>query len=245
MGNIRLSLTGCSITVVYRVRDSAAWVQLPAPRMETKLILFDLFGTLIRPATKLRPEDFFAFYQKIGIQLKAEEDIKLFTSLFTQLMSKCTNWRDLSQKLLERTIQRTDENIINKLANFYRKNLIYQPYDDVKEIINLPYQKAILTSSAPFLFSNLNLEKHFKVFTPRETKFKKPDPRAFLYPLDKLGVKPEESTMIGDEIERDLVPAKNLGIEAILIDRENKIKNPPVRKINSLAELKKILGPVV
>lgn len=210
--------------------------------MKPKLILFDLFGTLIRPATKLRPEDFSVFYQKIGIQLRTEEDIKLFTSLFAQLMSECTNWQDLSQKLLEKTIQKTDNNTIKKLASFYRKNLIYQLYDDVKEVINLPYQKAILTGSAPFLFSNLDLEKHFKVFTPRETKFKKPDPQAFLYPLDKLGVKPEEVLMVGDELERDLIPAKNLGMEAILIDRENKIENPPVKKINSLAELKKYLG---
>jgi HAD superfamily hydrolase (TIGR01509 family) len=245
LGNIKLSLTGCSITVVYRVRDSVAWVQLPAPRMKPKLILFDLFGTLIRPSTKLKPEGFFAFYQKIGIQLRTKEDIELLTSLFVQLMSECANWQDLSQKLLEKTIRETDKNIVNKLANFYRENLIYQLYDDVKEVINLPYQRAILTGSAPFLFSNLDLEKHFRVFTPRETKFKKPDPQAFLYPLDKLGVKPEEAIMVGDEVERDLIPAKNLGMEAILIDRENKIENPPVKRINSLAELKKILGPVV
>jgi len=56
-----------------------------------------------------------------------------------------------------------------------------------------------------------------------------------------LKVKPEEVLMIGDEIERDLIPAKNLGMEAILIDRENKIVNPPVQKISSLSELKNIL----
>jgi HAD superfamily hydrolase (TIGR01509 family) len=127
------------------------------------------------------------------------------------------------------------------LADFYRENLVYQLYDDVQEVINLPYLKAILTGSAPFLFSNLGLEKHFQIFTPQETKIKKPDPQAFLYPLNKFRVKPEEAMMIGDEIERDLIPAQKLGIEAILIDRENKITNPPVKKINSLTELKNIL----
>jgi FMN phosphatase YigB (HAD superfamily) len=47
--------------------------------------------------------------------------------------------------------------------------------------------------------------------------------------------------MVGDEIERDLIPAKNLGLEAILIDRENKIENAPFKKISSLAELRNIL----
>jgi FMN phosphatase YigB (HAD superfamily) len=47
--------------------------------------------------------------------------------------------------------------------------------------------------------------------------------------------------MVGDEIERDLIPAKNLGMETILIDRENKIKNADFKKISSLKELKAIL----
>jgi HAD superfamily hydrolase (TIGR01509 family) len=209
--------------------------------MKPKLILFDLFGTLIHPAAKLKPEDFFAFYQKLGIQLKTKEDIKSFTSLFARLMSECANFQDLSHGLLEKTVQKTDNDTVNKLADFYRENLVYQLYDDVQEVINLPCQKAILTGSAPFLFSNLGLEKKFAIFTPQETKFKKPDPQAFLYPLNKFGVKPKEAVMVGDEVERDLLPAKNLGIEAILIDRENKITNSPVKKINSLTELKNIL----
>ena len=209
--------------------------------MKLKLILFDLFGTLVFPVEKIKREDFFAFYQKIGIKLKTKEDIDLFTSTFTDLMTESDNWQDFSQKLLGKFIPKAGEEIINKLANFYQENLVYQLFDDAKEIINLPCQKAILTSAAQFLFSSLGLEKYFQIFTPRETKFLKPDERAFLYPLEKLGVKTEEAVMVGDEIERDLIPAKNLGLEVILIDRQNKIKNSPVRKINSLTELKQIL----
>jgi len=47
--------------------------------------------------------------------------------------------------------------------------------------------------------------------------------------------------MVGDEIERDLIPAKNLGMEVILIDRKNKIENAPFKKISSLKELKNLL----
>ena len=211
--------------------------------MKTKLILFDLFGTLIFQAEK--KEDFFAFYQKLGIKLKTKEDIDFFTSVFGQLMMESVDWRDFSQKLLGKFIQKKDPETIVKLADFFQENIVYRLFDDVKKIIVLPFPKAILTSAARFLFSSLGLEKHFEIFTPQETKFLKPDPRAFLCPLEKFGVKPEETMMVGDELERDLIPAKNLGMEAILIDRENKIKDPPVKKINSLVELKSILGPVV
>ena len=209
--------------------------------MKLKLIIFDLFGTLVFSVEKLKREDFFAFYQKLGIELKTEKDIKLFTSLFSQLMTQSAGWQDFSQKLLEKVIQKTDQEIVNKLTNFFKENIVYQLYDDAKEIIELSYQKAILTSAAPFLFSNLGLEKYFEIFTPRETKFLKPDPRAFLVVLNKLKVKPEEVLMVGDEVERDLIPAQKLGMKAILIDRRDKVENTPVKKINSLKELKGLL----
>jgi len=210
--------------------------------MKPKLIIFDLFGTLVFSVEKLRREDFFAFYRKLGIEFKTENDIKLFTSLFTRLMTQSAGWYDFSQKLLGQVVKQTNQKIINKLANFFKENIVYQLYDDAKEIIRLSYQKAILTSAAPFLFSSLGLEKYFKIFTPRETKFLKPDPKAFLAVLKKLKVRPEETLMVGDELERDLIPAKKLGMETILIDREDKIENAPVKKISSLAELKNILS---
>ena len=210
--------------------------------MKLKLIIFDLFGTLVFSVEKLKREDFFAFYQKLGIELKTEKDIKLFTSLFAQLMTQSAGWQDFSQKLLEKVIQKTDQEIVNKLTNFFKENIDYQLYDDAKEIIELSYQKAILTSAAPFLFSNLGLEKYFEIFTPRETKFLKPDPRAFLAVLEKLKVKPEETLMVGDEVERDLIPAQKLGMKTVLVDRENKVKDYSGIKINSLREIKNILG---
>jgi len=209
--------------------------------MKPKLIIFDLFGTLAFPVEKLKREDFFAFYKKIGIEFKTDQDIKSFISLFAQMSNQATNWHDLSEKLLKGFLGKADLEKTQALADFYKENLIYKLYDDVKEIVNLPFQKAILTAGAGFLIKKLGLEKFARVFTPKETIFLKPDPRAFLAVLEKLKVKPEEVLMIGDEIERDLIPAKKLGLEAILIDRENKIVNPPVQKISSLSELKNIL----
>jgi putative hydrolase of the HAD superfamily len=85
------------------------------------------------------------------------------------------------------------------------------------------------------------LEKYFQIFTPKETKFSKPDERAFLAVLNFFKTKPEETLMVGDEIERDLIPAKKLGMETILIDRENKIKDAQFKKIGSLKELKNLI----
>ncbi len=209
--------------------------------MKPKLIIFDLFGTLIFPLEKIKREDFFTFYQKMGIDLKTEEDLKLFISLFSQLMGQTENWLDFSQKLLGKVIGKVDQILVEKLANFFRENIIYQMYEDVQSIIDFPQAKAILTTGSQFLFSDLGLEKYFAIFTPKETKFLKPDKRAFLAVLEKFGILAKEALMVGDEIEKDLIPAKSLGMEVILLDRENKIKDSPIRKISSLKELGNLL----
>ena len=63
----------------------------------------------------------------------------------------------------------------------------------------------------------------------------KPEPAVFEYTLNELGVKPENSVMIGDDMKRDITPARELGMRAILIDRntntiEELIRNGRRRK---------------
>ncbi|PIR02431.1 MAG: hypothetical protein COV62_01540 [Candidatus Nealsonbacteria bacterium CG11_big_fil_rev_8_21_14_0_20_35_11] len=213
--------------------------------MKLKLIIFDFYKTLGFQVSKIELKDFFVFYKKIGVEFKTEEDIKAFTLLFSELIGCSANWLELGKNLLEKVLEKPSPEKIKALADFYKENIVYQLYDDVKEIINLPYRKAVLTANAKFLIKKLGLEKFAKLFTPRETKFLKPDPKAFLAVLENLKVKPEETIMVGDEIERDLIPAQNLGMKTILIDRGNKIEDSPFKKISSLAELKNLLEPVV
>jgi len=209
--------------------------------MRPKLILFDFSGTL---AYLSKPVDFRGFFESLknfGIEIETDEEIKALATLFADLLGLAKNWFNFSEKLFEQYIGKSGREAILGLANFLKENIVFELYEDVKEIMDLPIQKAILSANARFIVESLGLGKFAKIFTPKETKFLKPDPRAFLFPLKKLKVKPKETLMVGDEIERDLIPAKNLGMEAILIDRENKIKNSPIKKINSLAELRNIL----
>ena len=209
--------------------------------MKPKLIIFDFFGTLGFSAQKLKNEEFFAFYKKVGIKLDTKEDIKSFLDIFSRLIGYTENWQDFSEKLLEKTVGKVNRKTIDKLANFYKENLIYQVYDDVREIIELPCKKAILTTCSKFMLPNLVLEKSFEIFTPKETKFLKPNPKAFWQVLNYFKLKPEDSLMIGDEIERDLIPAEKIGFKTILIDRKNSIEDYSSLKIKSLKELKGVL----
>jgi putative hydrolase of the HAD superfamily len=209
--------------------------------MKPKLIIFDLIGTLVSPGAKKRPEEFFKFYQSLGMKVNTREEISNFSKIFVQAMRNSKSWEDLGDEIIKLVFKKEDKEKGEKLSQFLKENLDYQLFEDAKEVFDLKFEKAILTEAPHFLFSHLNLEREFQIFTPKETKFSKPDQRAFLTVLDFFKIKPNETLMVGDEIERDLIPAKNLGMETILIDRENKIKNAEFKKISSLKELKAIL----
>jgi len=107
----------------------------------------------------------------------------------------------------------------------------------------LPQDKAILTLSGKFALAGIPGLSRFEIFSPDVLGLQKPDPEAFLAVLEKMQADPEETVMVGDSLENDILPALSLGIKPILLDRENKTKEavPPIIKIKTLKELKKYL----
>jgi len=209
--------------------------------MKLKLILFDFSGTLAY-LKQPDPREFFLALDNFGIKIENPEEIKSFASLFAGLLGFAKNWLDFSEKLFKKFVEKPKREVIKNLADFFSKTIIFELYDDVKEIFALPFQKAILSANARFIVESLGLQRFAEIFTPRETKTLKPDPKAFLVVLNKLKVKPEEVLMVGDEVERDLIPAQKLGMKTVLVDREDKVKDYSGIKINSLREIKNILG---
>lgn len=53
------------------------------------------------------------------------------------------------------------------------------------------------------------------VISPDLSGAEKPDPASFLLALDRLGVRPEETVLVGDSIRRDIAPAQQLGMITI------------------------------
>ncbi|HJX36783.1 MAG TPA: HAD family hydrolase [Dehalococcoidales bacterium] len=64
--------------------------------------------------------------------------------------------------------------------------------------------------------SRANLRPYFQhLFTSRELGFKKPDPAFYREILTKLQLKPEDCIAIGNDCEKDIIPAKSVGINTI------------------------------
>lgn len=87
------------------------------------------------------------------------------------------------------------------------------------------------------------LEKYFeKVITSEISGHHKPRPEAFSYPLTTANAKKNESIMIGDDLQTDIIGAKQFGIEQVYFNPLGIPHNESITyEISSLLELKDIL----
>lgn len=88
-----------------------------------------------------------------------------------------------------------------------------------------------------------DLRKYFnQVITSEKAGVKKPDAKIFQYAMEKANAKIEESIMIGDDLEVDILGAKKMGMDQVLFDPNGKfLQNDATYYINDLIELKRYL----
>ncbi|MNP63333.1 putative HAD-hydrolase YfnB [compost metagenome] len=72
----------------------------------------------------------------------------------------------------------------------------------------------------------------------------KPDPTIFHHALEKLGVEPKETIMVGDKLTTDIKGALGVGVTAVWINRDEKKRDDeivPNYEINHLSQLHDII----
>ncbi|MCF8296913.1 MAG: YjjG family noncanonical pyrimidine nucleotidase [Saprospiraceae bacterium] len=90
---------------------------------------------------------------------------------------------------------------------------------------------------------NTDLMKYFdKIITSERAGVKKPEAEIFEYSLNLTGAKAEESLMIGDDINVDIIGARNAGIDQVFVNYLNEKHNEEITfEINSFEKLGEIL----
>ena len=207
-----------------------------------KLLIFDFCGTLAACGA--------SDYGRIAQKLRefnlavSDDDIAKLSAVLPGFLVDSRNWDELTNKAIQKMGLVLERDRREQLAVFLEKRLSGKLYGDAEDILGLPQKKAILTLSNKFAVSGIPQLRHFEVFSPEICGAKKPDLKAFLAVLEKMGANPEETVMVGDTLENDIFPAKAIGIKPVLIDRQNRFaqfEDPGVVKIASLKELKKHL----
>ncbi len=118
--------------------------------------------------------------------------------------------------------------------------LPWEAFEDTRMLDKLEFPKAILSNWDESVKEKVNefFPGQFStVFGSALNGLRKPDPAFFHKAISGLGVQPEEITYVGDSLKLDIFPALDLGIDAVLIDRNNDYPFYRGRKICNLEEL--------
>ena len=118
--------------------------------------------------------------------------------------------------------------------------LPWKPFDDTYVLKNMESTKAILSNwdeSVKEKVESFFPNQFSAVFGSALSGVRKPDVAFFQKAIDELAVDPSEITYIGDSLKLDIFPALDLGINAILIDRNNDYPFYRGKKMHSLEEL--------
>lgn len=95
--------------------------------------------------------------------------------------------------------------LIEKISDRYECALVSNFYGNLKAVLQ-----------------DFGLSRCFRfVIDSAEVGVRKPDPAIFQLAIDKLGLRPEEITVIGDSYRKDILPAVSLGCKAIWIKGSN------------------------
>ena len=194
----------------------------------------------------------------------------LFFDIGSTLVDETKVYGDLFQKIAD-AAGVSAESVITRAIGFYRQNkrghrevmqLLGVEYpewspayeelypDTVKclQVLGEKYHLGIIANQIPGAEQRLEamgIRRYFDVFvSSAEEGVAKPDPGIFKLALARAGCAPEQAVMIGDRIDNDIVPAKQLGMKTVWIRQGyGKYWNiqgdceTPDYEVNSLSEL--------
>lgn len=148
----------------------------------------------------------------------------------------------LSFKVSDAQIDQISEDYIRFLPDF---NHLFEDALTVLDYLRERYELHIITNGfAEVQFrkiANSKLEPYFKTITNSEMAgAKKPNPIIFEHALEKANAHKNESIMIGDSIDADVIGALDFGMRAIFFNPNQIEVEGLIHQISSLSELKNI-----
>ncbi len=209
------------------------------------MLLFDAANTLIH---------------KPSLWEKIQKTLKKFNYQVEQrvikerhkLLSEIINFPDRTDKdfylnfnselLLSLGIIPTNE-LLEELFN----NCKYQPweaFDDCKFLNDINIKKAIISNFNSSLINLIDELIGVNIFSniiiSENENTRKPELKFYQTAIEKLEIEASEILYIGDSLKLDIIPAKKLGMNTLLIDRDNIYPNSE-KRISSFKELKKYI----
>ncbi len=149
----------------------------------------------------------------------------------------------LEYEISKDVIHQISEDYINYLPNY---NHLIDGAIEILDYLKSKYELHIITNGFKEV-QNLKLEKskikkYFNIIVSSESVgVKKPNPRVFDFAIKEAKATIENSIMIGDSYEADVLGAKAIGMQSIFFNEKEIITNLEVKSVSSLLEIRQFL----
>lgn len=234
------------------------FITIQIKKMPIKCIIFDADNTLYftKNASKLGYAVLFQFLQqKTGISIeKLQSTFNKIVNLAKKDTNPAKRKREYALKnLLSKHFINSPEILAEALEVFWEvvgKNI--QPAPEAKKIISALQKNYILALASdefqkPLILKLKSALGEFNIFkiivTPEITKTMKPSRIYYDKIIEELKLLPSEILMIGDSWDRDLAPARLVGLKTLLVGPKKK-GNPHywVKKLTKAPMILKLLA---
>jgi HAD superfamily hydrolase (TIGR01549 family) len=218
-------------------------------------VLFDVDFTLARPGPELGPDGYVSIAARYGLDLDgskyADARAKALETLRRdpELRHDEEIWIAFSERIVRGMGGDSDRarEIAAEIERAWEVSENFDLYDDVVPVLDELRRRGLKIGLVSNGARNIDefvahhdLPIDAAVGSRTHGKVK-PDPSIFLAALERLGVGPEETVMVGDTFADDIEGARAVGIRAILIDREG--QHPEINeRLSDLYELSSALG---
>lgn len=192
----------------------------------TKAILLDVGGTI------LKEEKYYSALFELEKKALRKMAISFADKEFDDAVKKCIfSFVPDLHKALTWFFTKPDvekcNNIVNDVRKSTKKRITQQTWktqDGITEVIDLlsqSYKLALAGNTSGSVREILNNHGILKFFVNTEVSgdigLSKPDIRFFEHILRKIGVSANETVMVGDRLDNDIIPAKILGMKTVLL----------------------------
>ena len=144
------------------------------------------------------------------------------------------------------------DDLINVLSEEYinvlpSNNFLFDGTIELLDYLQPKYELHIITNGFEEVQSlkleKSGIKKYFnRIITSESVGVKKPNPKVFEYALEKANANSENSIMIGDNLEADIIGALNCGISSIHFNLDNlNFSDKKYTSVSHLLEIKQYL----
>lgn len=160
-------------------------------------------------------------------------------------------WTFLYRRLLEELgVGKPD--LVQELYATFSASTSYKVFDDVlpvlRELEGAGFRLGLISNFEGWLQNILveqELGESFEVSVISGLEgVEKPDVRIYEVAIERAGVEPQRAVHIGDSMAMDVRPAKEVGMNAVLLDRVGRYPDPGCPTISSLEDLPALVSNI-